>query len=119
MEIKAGDARPDDRVVLIDGNCATGRPLGDLADYHIQLRAKQNTLGFIRIRSDAQWTRVLGTVPCGTILWGEGPLKDAEVSSGIAYAVAVRDKEGHICRGYVSLTVIEVADPQPVLTGRK
>jgi len=98
---------------MIDGSCADGRELGDLAGYSIRLRAKQNSLGFIRVRRDAIWTledlsNVLGTVPCGTLLWGQGPLKNAEHSMGVGYAVAVRDAQGRQCRGYVSYTVVEV-----------
>lgn len=103
-----------DGITLIDGSCADGNELGDVAQYTVRLRAKQNSIGFIRVRRDAIWTledlsNVLGTVPCGTLLWGQGPLKNAEYSAGVGYAVAVRDAQGRQCRGYVSYTVVEVA----------
>lgn len=102
-----------DRVTLIEGSCEGGRELGDLSSYGVRLRAKPDSLGFIRVRREAVWTledlsNVLGTVPCGTILWGEGPLKNAEYSMGVGYAVAVRDSQCRQCRGYVSYTVVEV-----------
>ena len=99
-------------VALIDGNCSAGRQLGDISEYPLLLRAQQNNMGYIRIRRDAHWDtqfvdNVLGTVPCGTILHGEGPLKDADEPGGIGYAVAVCDGKGNVCRGYVSYTVVE------------
>lgn len=106
-----------DKLTLIEGSCEGGRELGALADYSIRLRAKQGSLGFIRVRREAKWpaenlSNVLGTVPCGTILWGQGPLKNADDdgSCGVGYAVAVRDSQGRQCRGYVSYTVVEVLD---------
>jgi hypothetical protein len=107
-----GCQRIDQRIVLIDGSCEHARAMGDLAHYSTPLRAKNSSLGFIRIRSDANWnaensTNVLGTVPSGTLLWAEGPLKDWDTPSGIGYAVAIRDKEGHTGRGYVSFQVVD------------
>jgi len=109
--------RPEEKITLIDGSCAPARPLGDLADYSTRIRAMDSALGFIRIRSEAIWSgedlsNVLGTVPSGTVLWAEGPLKNAEISMGIGYAVAIRDKDGRTGRGYVSRTVIE-EHPKP------
>jgi len=114
--VPAATSLPGDKPTLIEGSCEGGRELGDLSHYALRLRAKPNTLGFIRVRSWASWdagdlSNVLGTVPCGAILWGEGPLKNAEYSCGIGYAVAVRDSQGRRCRGYVSYTVVEVLDP--------
>lgn len=105
----AGPRRVDSHIAVIHGSCAAGRSLGDISGYAIPLRAEQNNLGYIRIRSDACWrdlNNVIGTVPCGTLLWAEGPLKDADEPGGIGYAVAVQDDQGHICRGYVSYTVV-------------
>ena len=110
---RATTSFPADKLTMIEGSCAGGRELVDLADYRVRLRAKQNSLGFIRIRREAIWTledlsNVLGTVPCGTILWGRGPVKNADYSMGVGYAVAVRDAQGRQCRGYVSYTVVDV-----------
>lgn len=109
--IAADDAKIA-HIVLINGDCSKASPLGDITDYTVKLRAKHSHLGFIRIRSralfDAETDNVLGTVPGGTILWGQGPLKDGEISDGLGYAVAIRDKDGNIRRGYVSLTVVDV-----------
>ena len=113
--VPAATSLPGDKLTLIEGSCEGGRELGDPSHYSVRLRAKPNTLGFIRVRSWASWpagdpSNVLGTVPCGAILWGEGPLKNAEYSCGIGYAVALRDSQGRQCRGYVSYTVVEVLD---------
>jgi len=102
-----------DKLTLIEGNCVGGREIGDLSNYSFRLRAKSNTLGFIRVRRQAIWDvedteSVLGTVPCGTLLWGNGPLKNAEFSAGVGYAVPLRDAGGNQSRGYVSYTVVDV-----------
>ena len=110
--LQSSDLRADARIVLIDGNCAGGKPLGEISWYTTKLRIKKNGLGYARIRSraffDSANDNVIGTVRCGTILWGEGPLKDGETSAGIGYAVAIRDSLGNIRRGYISYTVVEV-----------
>ena len=96
----------------LDGSCAQGRSVGDIKEYSQRLQAKKTSLGFIRIRSYAVFsvedqTNILGTVPAGTLLWGVGPLKNADFSAGIGYAVLIRDKLGKTCRGYVSITVVD------------
>jgi hypothetical protein len=108
-----GCQRSSEKLTLIDGSCEQASSIGNLADYSIRVRAKSSDLGFIRIRSDASWSaedtsNVLGKIPSGTVLWAQGPLKNAEHSNGIGYAVAIRDKDGRVGRGYVSFTIIEV-----------
>jgi hypothetical protein len=104
-----------DRTVLIDGSCEGGRPLDDAVDFPIRLRAKDNSLGYIRVRRDSAWaeedlSNVLGTVPCGTTLWGHGPIKNYEY--GVGYVVAARDARGRRCLGYISNSVVEVLPEQ-------
>ncbi len=106
-------ARAEEAITLIDGSCEKARDLGDLAGYSLRVRSKEAKLGFVRVRSDASWfaedkSNILGTVPTGTVMRAEGPLKNAEGSNGIGYAVAVRDKDGRTGRGYVSYTVVDV-----------
>jgi hypothetical protein len=103
-------------IATIHGDCSRGREIGNLKRYSIRLRAENNDLGYIHIRANAacfeegRKANILGTVPCGTILYGYGPLKNADYSAGIAYAVAVQDENGNKCKGYVSFTVIEFLD---------
>lgn len=107
--VTAGPRQANSHIALIDGNCAAGRPLGHISDYSIPLRAEQNNLGYIRIRNEARWrdlNNVIGTVPCGTVLWCAGPLKDADEPGCVGYAVAVQDGQGRTCRGYVSCMVV-------------
>ncbi|MCE5325160.1 MAG: hypothetical protein LLG01_01975 [Planctomycetaceae bacterium] len=110
-------AAGDSCAVLIDGSCVGGLPLGDLAEYSRRIKVPPNALGYVRIRSTLSWdaddkSNMLGTVPCGTLLWAQGPLKNPDFGNAIGYAVAVRDRAGRSCRGYVSYTVVDAGDGQ-------
>ena len=88
------------------------RPIGDLSRYSRLIRIRKSDSGFVRARADAQWDveelrNVLGYLPAGLEVWAEGPLKNADVSAGIGFAVPVRDLIGNTCRAYLSATVIE------------
>jgi hypothetical protein len=116
------------RVVRMEGSCAAGRPIaasgavkdehvaavGDVAEYRVCLRVTPGEgQEHARIRANAVWPaedmrNVLGRVPAGALLWGQGPLKNAEFSAGIGYAVAVQDDRGETCRGYIAGLVVEV-----------
>jgi hypothetical protein len=107
------EKRGGEKTTLIDGSCEHARPLGGIRMYERRVQARNSSLGYIRIRSDATWSGVdapnlLGKVPAGSLLWAEGPLKDAKDPGGLCFAVAVRDKEGRFGRGYVSVSVVDV-----------
>ncbi len=91
--------------------------MGDLAAYCRRIRVPPNALGYVRVRSTLSWdaqdmSNVLGTVPCGTILWTQGAMRNPGHKNAIGYAVAVRDKTGRTCRGYVSYTVVDAGEGQ-------
>jgi hypothetical protein len=93
-----------------DGDCANCRSFDTINDYVQYLIIASNDSGFLNIRSDASNFRsayrknIIGRVPCGTGVWGYGPLKDAKGSAGIAFAISLQDKSGVVCRGYISAT---------------
>ena len=121
VEAKAGDP------VALLGSCGAGapiraedgtldpkgaRPIGEPSAYSRVIRIKGSESGFVRARADAQWSsddlrNVLGYLPAGSTVRAEGPLKNADYSAGVGYAVAVRDLAGRTCRAYLSHTVVE------------
>lgn len=97
---------------LINGNCSKGLPVEDPPKFIFLYKAKENTLGFVRIRSSAKYnssdlSNVLGTVPCGAILQGDAGVKNPYLGNAAGYRVLVRDSEGNKCQGYVSITQVE------------
>ena len=69
----------------------------------------------VSVRSDAACFEIgackhniLGKIPSGTIIYGQSLLKNNGGSAGIAYAFPVRDKNGNMCRGYLSYLNIEL-----------
>ena len=102
------------RVIKVDGSCESCREVGDTTFYNKKLRIKINSLGFVRARKDASCFEVsvcdeniIGNAPDDITVYGHGPLKNADFSAGIAYAVIVEDTSGKRCRGYLSYTVLE------------
>ena len=79
------------------------------------LRTRDSSLGFVRVRANAVWpssdlSNVIGQLLPHTWVRGEGPLKNADGSAGIGYAIAVVDREGHHCRGYLHEGVVDVIE---------
>jgi hypothetical protein len=100
----------------VRGSCRWARPAGALETYRVRLRAQDTGLGVIRVRTTADFddgdlANVMGEVPSGTLLFGQGPLKEADYSAGIGYAVVVRGHDNRLCRGYVSAGVVDVVAP--------
>jgi hypothetical protein len=84
-----------------------------MSKYPLMLKAKETSLGKIRLRSNGRFvvedtSNVLGDVPAGTVLYGQGPLSNPDYGRSRAYAVALRDLDGKTCRGFVSTQVVEV-----------
>lgn len=99
-------------VVDFQGSCQGAEALGELESYPLRLRAKENSLGIVRVRSDGKFLvseqdNVLGEVPTGTLFYGQGPISSPKYGKSKAYRVALRDSEGRLCRGYVSTRVVE------------
>ena len=115
-------ASPASVVHVEDGVCAGARPIdaeghlgesarevGELARYRVPLFITEER---VRVRASAMWSgedhrNVIGTTAGRRWVLGHGPLTDAEVRSGIGYAVVVEDASGERCRGYLSLTVLQ------------
>ena len=88
------------------GSCSFARPPGEADEYVEKVRAKETSLGSIRVRATASFEpgereNLIGEIPSGTILAAVGPIAGGG-TSGIGYAVLVRDGHGRVCRGYVS-----------------
>lgn len=104
------------RVVKIDGSCDSCREAGDTSVYGQLVHIKKNSLGYVRIRKDATCfnpecvVNLIGIIPDDITIYVQGPLKNADYSDGIAYALIVEDKKGKRCRGYLSFTVLEGYD---------
>lgn len=99
----------NDSIPLISGSCENGREVGDMEQYTIKMRVGTSPTDSISVRSDASCFEIkscghniLGRIKSGTIIYAQGPLKNADYSAGIAYAFPVRDSKGNICRGYLS-----------------
>lgn len=98
-------------IAQMNGSCQRGRPIEAFADYQVPLRAKDNKWGFINIRtdytsSDEYGPELLGTIQSGTILWA-AKYYQKKATMGIGYVVAVRDRTGNTCRGWVSKSVVD------------
>ncbi|MBL4635850.1 MAG: hypothetical protein JKY56_18465 [Kofleriaceae bacterium] len=124
QQVKGCSEKP--RTVAMQGTCGSGkpideegklaassRPLGNLSDYDDCIYVPQNSLGFVRIRANANWSiedqrNVIGRVPGGTYLSTSTETKGI---GGIGYIVAVMGSDGQTCAGYVSQAVTE-AHPQ-------
>ena len=103
------------QIAQMNGSCRQGRPLEAFADYRVPLRAKDNNWGFINIRtdytlSDESGPEILGTIQSGTILWA-AKYYQKKAAMGIGYVVAVRDRTGNTCRGWVSKSVVDEIRP--------
>ena len=103
------------KIAQMNGSCQQGRPLKAFADYQVPLRAKNNNQGFINIRtdytlSDEYGPEILGTIRSGTILWA-AKYYQKKATMGIGYVVAVRDRIGNTCRGWVSKSVVDEIRP--------
>jgi hypothetical protein len=97
----------------LDGSCDGAEPLGPAEAYKHLIRAKENTLGIVRVRSNGRFVagedeNVLGEVKSGALLHAQGPLKNADYGKSKAYAVVVRDPKGKLCRGYVSTLYVDL-----------
>jgi hypothetical protein len=95
------------------GSCDGAEPLGPAEAYKHLVRAKENTLGIVRVRSNGRFIagedeNVLGEVKSGVLLYAQGPLKSADYGKSKAYAVVVRDLKGKLCRGYVSTLYVDL-----------
>lgn len=54
----------------------------------------------------------IGELDARVVVRAEGPLHyGAEGRAGVAYAVALRDTRGRLCRGYVDGAAVEVLNP--------
>jgi hypothetical protein len=95
------------------GSCDGAEPLGPAEVYKHLVRAKENSLGIVRVRSNGRFVagedeNVLGEVKSGALLYAQGPIKNADYGKSKAYAVAVRDTKGKLCRGYVSTLYVDL-----------
>jgi hypothetical protein len=103
-----------DGYVLIDGSCRDGLAVDSLKFVlNAKMIAKQNDLGFVRVRSSASFvandpSNVLGTVPCGTRLAGGCGVKNPDLGNALGCYVRVRDRSGHRAIGYVAAEVVEM-----------
>jgi hypothetical protein len=108
-----------DGYVLIDGSCRDGLPEdGAKGISKGNIVARQNDLGFVRIRSSACFvaddtSNMLGTVPCGTRLVGLCLVKNSDLGNAVGYRVRVRDRSGHRAIGYVAAEVVRAVGQQP------
>ena len=100
---------------LFQGKCTKNNDIDSIDNKtFFQLKIRDNSLGYARIRSDATCFEpihcnhnIMGTINCGLIVYGTGPLKSSRISAGIAYIIAIQDSLGNKCMGYVSSTVVE------------
>jgi hypothetical protein len=104
--------------VSFSGTCAGASAVGEMSKYPLVLKAKETSLGKIRLRSNGRFvvedtSNVLGDVPAGTVLYGQGPLSNPDYGRSRAYAVALRDFDGKTCRGFVSTQVVDVVGRSP------
>ncbi len=84
---------------------AAALPVGDLAMYDTPVTLASTASGFVRARAQAAFAasedrNLLGYLVAGQPVLAQGPLKDAEGSMGVGYALAVRDVLGVQCRAY-------------------
>lgn len=101
------------KVIKTDGSCDGCKETGDISVYNIKIHIKINSLGFVRVRKNAACfdvsvcdDNIIGNLPDDVTVYGQGPLKNADFSAGIAYAVIIEDTSGKKCRGYLSYTVL-------------
>lgn len=101
------------KVIKTDGSCEDCKETGDTSVYNTKINLKINSLGFVRVRKNAACfdvrvcdNNIIGNVPDDVMVYGQGPLKNADFSAGIAYAVIIEDTSGKRCRGYLSYTVL-------------
>lgn len=109
---------PGEDVYRFDGSCDSAQPLGELEKYPLQLRTKENSLNKVRVRSTGRFvagdvSNVLGELPVGVVLLGQGPISNPEYGKSKAYAVALEDSGGKRCRGFVSTQVVELVGRAP------
>ena len=112
------DREETDSIPLISGSCKEGREIGSLDQYSIRMKVGTSPTDSISVRSDASCFEIqscghniLGKIKSGTIVYAQGPLKNADYSAGIAYAFPVKDQDGNICRAYLSYLNVEVIMP--------
>lgn len=104
----------NDSIPFISGSCENGREIGNLDQYSIKMKVGTSPTDSIHVRSDASCFEIkrchhniLGKIKSGTIIYAQGPLKNRDFSAGIAYAFPVKDKNGNICRAYLSYLNVE------------
>jgi hypothetical protein len=102
------------RIIDAEGNAEEGaREVGDLGRYETPRWTPEERL---RVRANARFSsgdhrNLIGTLEGPAWILTYGPVKDAQVSAGLAAVVAVEDDDGARCRGYVSETVLRRAPP--------
>ncbi len=95
--------------VLVEGDCAKGRPIGPLSNYGHRIRLRFGDGGFVRVRSTLEWSsdfsNVIGALRTNDLVAAYGPLKGVP-SNGIGWVVPLVDGSGRECRGYLSFAVV-------------
>lgn len=108
------------RPVVID-SCAEAtpapQPLGGLEGYDTCRVVRPSELGFARVRSTSRFAsgdhaNVLDGLASGTVVWTGDGVKHGTGTYGIGWPVALKDREGRTCRGYVAAALLE-----PVVKG--
>ena len=106
--------KKDDSIPQISGSCEKGREVGNLEQYSIKMKVGSSESDSISVRSDASCFNlegcdhnILGKIKSGTIIYAQGPLKNSDFSAGLAYAFPVKDRNGNVCRGYLSYLNVE------------
>ena len=102
------------KFVSIHDTCKECREVGDTLLYRILVHIRKNNLGCVRVRKDASCFEVpncefnvVGKIKDDLWVYASGPLKNAEFSAGIAYAIIVKDLSSKFSRGYLSESVID------------
>lgn len=103
-----------DTIALITGSCENHREVGEMSQYRYKMKVGTSKSGDISVRSDAACFEIgackhniIGKIKSGTIIYCQGPLKNRGGSAGVAYAFPVKDKDGNMCRGYLSYLNVE------------
>jgi len=94
----------------------------DAAEFNVELRILDNTLGYARVRSHGSFStkdtsNLLARVLCGAPIKARIPdeFKDTW-GEPYYYQIIVEDEKGHTCLGYVSKLVVE---KESIYQGRK
>ena len=108
-----------DSIPTISGSCENGREIGDLKYYQVKMKVGKSSSDSINVRSNAasfehgNLDNVLGKIKSGTIVFVQGPLKNRAFSAGVGYSFPVKDKNGNICKGYLSYLNLEEIETTP------